>query len=447
MNENIKNYKTNPKDELDLLNYIKQFNNYSIRNISLIQGQYQGGYGVASYKQHQNNGYQVQKGEKSIRILAPRTQDVFKDENNVQKFVSNANKKEKEQIKSGNINVQKNKIVGYISVPVFDITQTDCPPEDYPKLYPNKPENFNFEGSENQFKNFRQAIENYATDKNINVSYKSTQNAAKGYYVPDRNNIVIDNKLNDKEQTKVLLHEISHAKMHNKNQMIHKDVTQKQTNVKEYQAEMTAYLVSSTFQLDSEDYSQKYLANWTEKKVDNQVYIDSLKEVKDVSNKLIENISNRYVSIEQNQENTKSIKPENTLLPDKNIGISSKLNFLSKNGQFNYEKEKDNILKCTNIHTEKKKNYNINTVELSNDNESYYEKIYTSNTNKKRLKKWKNGLTGQEWLNENLLSETSDKLSKNKIDSMTYVTADDTQKLEPIQNKIQEKEINRTPSM
>lgn len=30
----------------------------------------------------------------------------------------------------------------YVMVPFFDITQTDCPPEGYPKLYPNKPENF-----------------------------------------------------------------------------------------------------------------------------------------------------------------------------------------------------------------------------------------------------------------------------------------------------------------
>src|SRR5699024_9628117 len=80
MNENIKEFKKEPKQELELLKYISQFNNYSIKNISLIQSQRSGAFGVASYKQFKDKGYQVQRGEKAIKILAPKFQDMFRYE-------------------------------------------------------------------------------------------------------------------------------------------------------------------------------------------------------------------------------------------------------------------------------------------------------------------------------------------------------------------------------
>ncbi|MGH2077673.1 ArdC-like ssDNA-binding domain-containing protein [Aerococcus urinaeequi] len=80
MNENIKNFKKDPKEELELLKYISQFNNYSIKNISLIRSQRNGAWGVASYKQFKEKGYQVQRGEKAIKILAPKFQDFFRYE-------------------------------------------------------------------------------------------------------------------------------------------------------------------------------------------------------------------------------------------------------------------------------------------------------------------------------------------------------------------------------
>lgn len=56
MNEAIENYKTNPQDELELLNSIKKFKQYSVRNNMLIRSQYQGALAVASYKDFQKLG-------------------------------------------------------------------------------------------------------------------------------------------------------------------------------------------------------------------------------------------------------------------------------------------------------------------------------------------------------------------------------------------------------
>ena len=147
MNESIKNYQTDPADEMELLDSLSRFKDYSVRNTMIARAQYQGALGVASYKDFQKLGYQVQHGEKAIYILAPNIQKVFRDEKGKEKLVKYANQKEKQAIQAKQIQT-RTKVLNYRRVPVFDITQTNCPPEDYPKLYPNRPVNFDFDGTD-----------------------------------------------------------------------------------------------------------------------------------------------------------------------------------------------------------------------------------------------------------------------------------------------------------
>lgn len=443
MNENIKNFKKDPNQELELLKYVSQFNNYSIKNISLIRSQRNGAWGVASYKQFKEKGYQVQRGEKAIKILAPKFQDMFRyeEEGKIKtKPVSQATKEQKQEIKEGKYKVIKGKITNFIAVPVFDITQTDCPPEDYPVLYPNKPENFNFKGTENELKRFHQAISDYAKLQNVKVNYDVVDGTAKGFYAPSLNEIVVDKHLNEKEQTKVLLHELAHAEMHNSKIMKDKAPELKAVNVLEYQAEMTAYIVSSKFELDTEDYSTHYLASWTKREVDDDVYLKSLEEVKEVSSKMIDKIVENYNELEQtlsiksltnkseivpeNQhyvsedkidfyENSSysnipldnnhydGIKPESTLNSDESIAKS--IHFLSdQNDDNHFEKLKNEKLKVTDIAIEVKDNYQNNFVKLTDGNQEYKTNIPTAGLSKDDLKEWQKGLTGQEFLEKNL---------------------------------------------
>lgn len=313
MNERIKSYQNNPADELEMLNYMKKFYDYSMRNTLLIESQYRGAYGVASYKQHQENGYQVQKGQKSIRIFAPKIEDVFIDENNTKRPVKYATKEQKKKIKKKQLKVMKGDLRGYLPVPVFDITQTDCPIEDYPKLYPNRPENFQFNGTDQEFYHFYQAIKDYAKEKNIPVKYEiMSDGAQKGYYVPSTNEIAIRGTLTEQEQAKVLLHELAHAEMHNQSKMKDKEIGLHARSVKEYQAEMAAYIISSSFSLDTEDYSTKYLKNWTSKEtIEADIYLKSIDEVKTTTKNMIEQVVIRYNELELKREQTYSLSDPN----------------------------------------------------------------------------------------------------------------------------------------
>ena len=120
-----------------------------------------------------------------------------------------------------------------------------------------------------------------------------------------------DKHLNEKEQTKVLLHELAHAEMHNSKIMKDKAPELKAVNVLEYQAEMTAYIVSSKFELDTEDYSTRYLNNWTSKAdIKPEIYKQSIEEVKEVAKNLIENVVERFNQLELTKERP---EPKNEL--------------------------------------------------------------------------------------------------------------------------------------
>lgn len=445
MNGAIKGYQKSPEEELKLLNYLKQFRKYSVRNAALIQTQYNGAVGVGSYKQFQEKGYQVQKGEKAIRILAPRFQDVFRDKNNVEKFVTKANTEEKEQIDNGNIKT-KNKLVGYINVSVFDITQTDCPEEDYPKLYPNRPENFKFAGKKGEFKSFNRAVHNYAKEKNIPVKHGKTHSAAKGYYVPSDHYILLRDDLSKTEETKVLLHELAHAQMHNEQRMKEKNMNLADTSILEYQAEMAAYVVSSTFELDTEDYSKKYLASWTKKEVENEEYLQSLEEVKEVSGKMIESITERYNSLQQEQE--QNMEEENKLLTDKEI--ANRLNFFTdKDGKNHYDELKETQLKCTKISSKNQPagKYQIHTVRLETENNQIFtQKIHTPKIKKSDLKQWEKGMTGKEWLDRNFLRDVlrdSPDLKESSLNSVYLDNEEYEEKLQDIHELTKTKEKNQ----
>jgi len=313
----------------------------------------------------------------------------------------------------------------------LDITQTNAKPEDYPELYPNKPENFEFKGTEKQFKNFKKSVYDYAESLKIDVQHGKIDNAGKGYYALNSNTIKLRDDLNETEETKVLLHELAHAKMHNTEKIKTKDQNEISSSVKEYQAEMTAYVVSSTFELDSEDYSKKYLANWTKKDIDNKKYIQSIEEVKEVSSNMIEELTSRYNKLEQTEE--KEIHQNN------NIDVANKIGFLNdEQGENHFEKHQEKELKVTKIFTETKEKYSNNFIELIDETgNKFNENIVTvDKPNKEKLKKWKNGLSGNDWLNENLQSIVTEKYPEKELNFENKTSNE----LESIDNEISRNE-------
>ncbi|MFW9697810.1 hypothetical protein, partial [Vibrio parahaemolyticus] len=78
----------------------------------------------------------------------------------------------------------------------------------------------------------------------------------------------------------------------------------------EYQAEMTAFVVSNQLGIDTKDSATAYLAGWTKRDVSNETYLQALDGVKKVSNEMIEEISYHYLEFEKELEPDKELQKE-----------------------------------------------------------------------------------------------------------------------------------------
>lgn len=253
------------------IDFMSKFHNYSERNAMLIHMQRPGATAVGSYAKFKKMGYNVNKGEKGIKIFVPTKTTVFyrqdKDGNKNLTSLRNATKDEKQKIKSGNIETYQKTF--YKIGTVFDAPQTNMPKEKYPELYPNRHQDFDMKNP-GQLDLLEKGLRSVADDMKMPVvtynpfngdirdKYKDPQNA-KGYFNRATNEIVLNGYNTPTENVSVLAHELGHAQLHN-TQKQEKDLPRE---LKEMQAELTSYLYCSHYGIDVKQETVDYIANWT----------------------------------------------------------------------------------------------------------------------------------------------------------------------------------------
>ena len=209
----VDNYKEDPAEIVELLQFQSRFHNYSTRNTMLIRAANPFATIVAPYKKWAEMGYQVRKGEHGIPIFAPRSYNYFlvEDAHGIphKKPVSKATKAEKEKIKNGEIEVHEATyfITGY----VFDISQTDLKEGAVPLA-------FHLGYASEQHAELCDAIINYAKALGIAVVTRDLRSISlRGFYEPATNTIALNQLLNDTERLSTLTHELGHAIAHMQN--------------------------------------------------------------------------------------------------------------------------------------------------------------------------------------------------------------------------------------
>ncbi|MDK6371637.1 MULTISPECIES: ArdC-like ssDNA-binding domain-containing protein [Aerococcus] len=253
LNESIDNYIRDPEQLKEFFTFKKGFHNYSYRNTFLIDKQYKGAIQVASYKKWQEKGYQVKKGQKALRILAPTISKALFKKTVPYSFVtylSQATDEQKQALKNGELS-EKEITTGFIPVPVFDITQTDCPIEDYPDLI----RQFYVVGQTEKYDELNQALHGYRESKKIGWYETRPQNiqqsSANGFYVPNEKKLWIDPNLNVNHYLYTFVHELAHSQLHN-NRILDK-------GMQEFQAELSAGIVLNYYGIDTKDATSAYV--------------------------------------------------------------------------------------------------------------------------------------------------------------------------------------------
>ncbi|WP_200411789.1 LPD25 domain-containing protein [Virgibacillus salexigens] len=263
MDNSIDSYFESEEKMAEYLEFMTQFHNYSLRNSALIQSQFKGAQAVGNYNFWKEKGFQVQKGEKAIRILVPnKTQPKFKDENGKWKSINRATEQENELLNKGELEKKASGLY-FGKGSVFDVSQTDAKASDLPDIFPNRW----LEGNVANYQNMLEALQKVENKLDVTIGEPLEElGAAKGAFyqgLDSRKNHIGLNPRNDELQNvKTLIHELAHAKLHGTPDK-HFNLSSEE---KEFQAEMTAYAVASYFDIDTSDYSLGYLANWTQGK-------------------------------------------------------------------------------------------------------------------------------------------------------------------------------------
>lgn len=312
--QKIRDYTQSPKDLAEYLDFMSKFPTLSPRNVALIQAQWPGANAVATYNQWQamadslglskddvmqtkatytnkrtgqtkevvHNSLSVKAGEKSrIRLFRPQMEKMIpvldnngnqlKNEKGNPKFkrLSQATPQEKALVKEKKLKVslfQRRDANGqplYTTYNVFELSQTTLKPESYPKAMPNR--HYNFDTDQVKTNEVLEGLCDYA--KSIGVSILSddahTLGNIKGAFDPNRQEILLNPHNTPGEKIGTTIHELAHATLHNPKKMMSQTKTVPRYQA-ELEAEMTSYLVSKHFGLDTGDKAFRYMANWTD---------------------------------------------------------------------------------------------------------------------------------------------------------------------------------------
>lgn len=312
MEKSVEGYFRTPGDLKEYLTFMAKFYHYSPSNISLIQSQFQGASAVGSFSFWKEKGFPVKKGEKGIKILVPnRTVAKFKDKEGTWKTVTKANEEEKKQIESKSVEVKPGRL--YFAVGhVFDVSQTNAKAEDLPRIFPNRW----LEGSVTDYQSLYKGMEAIAEKNGVKIiAPKSELGVAKGVSYPLTKEVALNPRNSELQNVKTLLHELAHAKLHTAETRMNYTAPEK-----EFQAEMTAYAVSSYFGIDTSEYSLGYLASWTQgKEMKDKTKL--LKEVHETSIEFIETIESSLETEKQQikEKEVGNMAKENEKQDEKNI--------------------------------------------------------------------------------------------------------------------------------
>ena len=353
--QKVREYTETPERLEEYLNFMSKFPELSPRNVALIQEQWPGASAVATYNQWQSmgevlgitsdqvfetrntytnkktgrtrevvhNNLSVKTGEKShITLFRPMMVEMIPvlDENGNQvkngkgnpkyKRISEATPEEKALKKEGKLKSRffqerdsNTGLTKFATYKVFELSQTTLKPEFYPKAMPNRHYNFNMDHI--RTKEVLEGLSDYA--KNIGVTIYQDDakelRSAKGSFYPDEQKILLNPDNTPGEVVATTIHELAHASLHNpKFANSYKEDVSKDR--RELEAEMTSYLVSNHFGLDTSEKAIRYMAIWTDNltSLDDQQLAQSMKRIHGTVSKIVKSVEQHTKPYQLNRQ-------------------------------------------------------------------------------------------------------------------------------------------------
>ena len=254
------NWEADAKDVAEFLIFSSRFPDYSVRNQMLIYKQNPYAMFTAGYNQFEKMGYTVQKGEKGMRIWVPHNITYYRGKENEpwKKQTKSTPKAVRDMIKAGMLETRE-ELQFYRYGVVFDIAQTNCPAEDYPKLV-------GLGCADELHAAAFDIISEYSNRCGMPVRTIDLKSVAlRGYYESETCNITINSRLADTQRLSTLLHEMAHGMLQ------HGMDTGKSRAQREFEADALSVMLESAMGLPITDTRKEHMS------VEYKNYITELK--------------------------------------------------------------------------------------------------------------------------------------------------------------------------
>lgn len=231
---------------------MSKFHHYSFGNVVLILLQCPTATKVAGYNRWKKDfGRQVKKGEHGISILCPCPQTRWTQK---QKTDSISGLPILSEDGSPVMETVRVTIPRFKIGTVFDVSQTEG--RELPSIVASE--------LTGEVESFQRLYACLAKLSPVPITEDELPGAAKGFFSSEEQRIVLRRGMPQLQIMKTLVHEIAHAKLHDKTKIPIEE--QKVRSQKEVEAESVAYVVCQYIGLDTSDYSFGYVAGWSRDK-------------------------------------------------------------------------------------------------------------------------------------------------------------------------------------
>lgn len=249
LEEGVKDMLTS-ENYTEYLKVMSQFHDYSFNNTMLIAMQKPEATLVAGYQAWQKKFERhVKKGEKGIQIIAPAP---IRKKEEVEKIDPVTNEPVLKENGQPETEIITHVIPRFRVATVFDVSQTDGKP--LPEFAVE-----DLTASVENYEAFMKAITDVSP---VPIRFDEIEGEAHGYYHLVDKEIVIQEGMSEGQTMKTAIHEVSHAKLHDRETMEEQGV-QKDKLTREVEAESIAYCVCQYFGLDTSEYSFPYIGSWS----------------------------------------------------------------------------------------------------------------------------------------------------------------------------------------
>lgn len=281
----LKEHESNPEAMVEDIAFAAKFYKYSVKNIQLMLQQNQGITYVASSNAFSTMGYHVKEGEQPLVARVPVFSKYVLNEHGGKTYMNEYTEQIRQEIKNGNLKeyrfVRKFQFVAAF----YDISQTDCPVEDYPSIYHmGIPSEFHQEAFE--------AMKQFAEDTlGFKVIVEDLKSISLYGSCDVKNKVIrINNRLESTQALSTLCHEIAHGILHSVD--VHNKMTSAQ---KECEADVMSIMLETSLGLSISPARREHLYNHFHEYKDEQANKEHPYEV--ALEKLIDRVQSKVFKV------------------------------------------------------------------------------------------------------------------------------------------------------